>query len=903
MSVWHNRPLPDIERDLATDFTSGLTMGEARRRQAVSGFNELPPGKSDSLTLIFLRQFQSPLIYMLVIAAAVVYAMGEIVDAWLIGIVLLFNAVIGTIQEGRAQNTLAALRNFVETNATILRDGREIIVPDRELVQGDVIILQEGERVPADARLVEASTLRVEEAALTGESVPVHKEPGIVQNPEAALPAQTNMVFKGTGIASGHGKAVVVATGAESVIGGISKTVAEVETEIPLKRDIRTLSQGLIVVVCAISGILFVLGLQKGNSVEEMFGVTVSLAISIIPEGLPVVLTLILASGVWRMAKRNALIKKLHAVEALGQARVIAVDKTGTLTKNEMVIRKIFTAGKMFEIGGLGYEPKGEARFEGEAVNPPNHPELLMAGRIAALSASARALFVEESQTWRVSGDPTEAAILVFGEKMGFRKEDAEREMTPLAEVPFDYHTKLHIVANANADGSQFVSVTGAPENVLRISKQVLGESGPEHFTDPRREAVGRVLQDMSRNGLRVVAFAYRELAATKPLAASDLIFAGFFGIEDTLRPEVPEAMVRARGAGIRVVMITGDSRLTAVAIAKEAGIWREGDVVIADDDLEKLSDADLDAQIGEATVFARITPEHKMQIVQAYKRRGEIVAMTGDGVNDAPSLVAADLGVAMGRIGTEVAKEAADIILLDDNFGSIISAVEEGRNMYSTIQKTLLFLFSTSVGMVFVIGGALLAGMPLPLLAAQILWLNLVTDSFIAFALAMDNKDKGLLEGKFIQPGRFLVDRTMLWRMLVMSVPMGLGTLYLFAGAYEADMTKAWTLALTAAAMFQWLNGWNCRSETISAFHRPLENRYLVAALFTVLGLQIFAVHNPFMQKLLRLTPLTLYEWGLVTVVCFSIIFAEEIRKFLSRARARMVSARAERALPAVGN
>lgn len=903
MSGWHSRPLAELERELATDFSSGLSMEEARRRQASTGFNELPPGKTESLALIFIRQFQSPLIYILGIAGVIVYVMGEIVDAWLIGIVLVFNAVIGTIQEGRAENTLAALRKFVETRATILRDGKDMIVADREVVPGDVIILQEGERVPADARIFEASTLRVDEAALTGESIPVHKEPGIIQIPNASLPAQTNMVFKGTGIASGRGKAVVVATGTNSIIGGISKAVAEIDTEIPLKRDIRALSQGLIVVVCVIGGAIFFLGLQKGRPIEEMFSTAISLVISIIPEGLPVVLTLILASGVWRMAKRNALVKKLHAVEALGQAQVIAVDKTGTLTKNEMIIRKIFVAEKTFEIGGLGYEPRGDARLNGEAVNPPNHPELLMAGRIAALSAGAKTLFVEEAKVWRVSGDPTEAAMLVFGEKMGFRKEDAEREMAPLAEIPFDYHTKLHIVSNANSDRTQFLSVTGAPESVLRISKKILGPAGPEHLTDVRREVVEKMLRDMSLDGLRVVAFAYRDLPFNKALTADDLVFGGLYGIEDTLRPEVPDAMQKAHSAGIKVVMITGDSKLTAIAIAKEAGIWQEGDEVVTDDDLEKLSEPELDRLVGAATVFARITPEHKMQVVQAYKRRGEIIAMTGDGVNDAPSLVAADLGVAMGRIGTEVAKEAADIILLDDNFGSIVSAVEEGRSMYATIQKTLLFLFSTSIGEVLVIGGALLAGFPLPLLAAQILWLNLVTDSFIAFALAMDNKDKSLLAGKFIHPSKYLVDRTMLWRMVVMAVPMGLGTLYLFAGAHEADITKAWTLTLTAAAMFQWLNGWNCRSETASAFHEPFQNKYLVAALFVTLGLQIFAIYNPFMQKLLHLTPLSLYEWGIVTATCFSIIFAEEVRKFISRTRKSMVAARAKRALLASGN
>lgn len=889
---WHTASPEAIERELATSFHSGLSGEEAKKRFAIYGPNELPAGKVASIPAIFFCQFKSPLIYILLAASVVVFLIGEITDSLIILFVLAFNAVVGTIQEGKAQNTLLALKRFAETQATVLRDGKEMIVQDAAVVPGDVVILHEGERIAADARVVESKTLRVDEAALTGESVSEHKTEATLRSALTPLAERINMVFKGTHVVSGSGRAVAVATGVNSEIGKISKKIAAIDdTEIPLKRDIHYLSRLIVMVVFTISTTLFLLGIISGKSAREMFATVVSLSVSIIPEGLPVVLTLVLATGVWRMAKRNALVKKLQAVEALGQARVIAVDKTGTLTRNEMVIREVFIGGKTFTVGGTGYEPEGEIKLDGNVIDPANHPELLLAGKIASFCASARAIFSEETGVWRLTGDPTEAAMFVFAEKTGFHKDDLERESPLIGELPFDYKTKYHVTAH-RLGSRQFVTAAGAPESVFVVADKLqMSDGAVAPFTKRKREEAEAAFHGMSKRGLRIVAFAYAEMPLPEDerilefIEVKNLVFAGFYGMEDSLRPEVPEAMERAGVAGIRVVMITGDHRLTALAIAKEAGVWKEGDRALTGEDIEALSDEALMRELAAVTVFARVTPEHKMRIIQGYRRRGEIVSMTGDGVNDAPSLVAADLGVAMGRIGTEVAKEAADIVLLDDNFGSIVSAVEEGRSIYKTIKKVILYLFSTSLGEVLTIVGALVAGFPLPILAAQILWLNLVTDGFLSVALAMEPKEAGLIERRFERPKKYLVDKLMAMRIFVMAIPMMVGSLYLFRNAYEADIVKAWTLCLTTLAIFQWFNAWNCRSEDKSVFQmNPFSNKFLVGATVTVVLLQIAAVHAPFMQNILRTMPLTIYEWISAAAVAFLIVVVEEVRKFFYR-------------------
>lgn len=925
-TTWYDKNISDAVRELNSN-EYGLTEEEALGRLRDVGPNKLPEAKTDSLGTIFLRQFKSPLIYVLLIASIAVFLMGEIGDGVIILVVLIFNAIIGTFQEGKAQNTLLALKEFIETKGVVVREGKELIIPDEEIVPGDIIILQEGQKVPADARIISSHGITVDEAALTGESVPVHKVADMLNNDLKNISPidQKNMVFKGTHVVAGNGRAVVVATGSETVIGQISKEVSMVDAEIPLKANIRHLSHLIIAVVVGMITILFLVGVGLGKSAEEMFMVGVSLAISMIPEGLPIVITLVLAQGVWRMGKRRALVKRLQAVGSLGQVQIVAADKTGTLTKNEMMVQKLYVNGKFFEIEGVGYEPKGDIVVRADSaslpqiISPPDFQELILAGRIASFCSNARIAQYENNTSlaqtensnetqkqWHVSGDPTEAALLILAEKIGFKKDELLAQHPVLEEIPFDYKTKYHAVINS-VENSPFLSVVGAPETVLNLSSTIWhyradsklsGASKLIPLTSNRRSELENVFIKMSEEGLRVLACAFRypfsdhipkddSLKNKNPKSGhvANLVFIGFIGIRDTLRPEVEESVRRAKAAGVRVVMITGDHKITARAIAAEAGIFSPGDEVVIGEELNRFSEQELLDILPKVSVFARVTPEHKLKIIQAYQRAGKIIAMTGDGVNDAPSLVASDIGVAMGKIGTEVAKEASDVVLLNDNFGSIISAIEEGRSIFRTIKKVLLYLFSTNIGEMLTIAGALVLGYPLPILAAQIIWLNLVTDGFLDVALALEPKEKDLLAGKFEKTNKYLIDGIMLQRIIIMAIPMMIGTLYIFSKYFSADLQKAWTISLVCLAMFQWWNAWNCRSANESIFKmNPFSNRYLILAIFIVVLLQILAVYNPVMQQILNTKPLELREWFILLPIAFSVVVVEEIRKLLYR-------------------
>lgn len=883
-NFWHAKSGTAVIKELRSS-ERGLSSDEARLRIQQYGLNKLLETKVDGIITIFFRQFQSPLIYILLSASIVVFVIGGVVDGLIILAVLLFNAIVGSIQEGKAQNTLLALKKFVETKTAVLRDDKEIIIPDTELVPGDILIFQEGEKIPADARVIVSNNLKVDEAALTGESEPAYKTSEIKAAGES-IGQHKNIAYKGTNIVSGNGRGVVVATGSQTAIGAIASKIALVNTEIPLKGNIRYLSRLIIATVAIISATIFTFGIMAGKPAKEMFALVVSLSVSIVPEGLPIVVTLILAMGVWRMSKRNALVKKLQAVEALGQASIIAVDKTGTITKNELVIQKVYAGEKMFNIGGVGYEPKGDITFDGRITDAASHPELLLAGKIGAFCANARVMFSEEDKRFRVTGDPTEAAMLVLSQKLGFHKGDLERDSRVIGEIPFDYRLKYHALLHADGE-KNFLMVAGAPEVILELSDTMWKDDKRKKLASIDKKRLEETFYHMSQEGLRVVAFAINPVAGKilKPEKIRELSFAGFYGMRDATRPEAASAIRKAERAGVKVVMITGDHKITAEAIAKEIGIWRENDKALTGVEIDAMSSEELSGRLKTVSVFARVNPEHKMKIIGAYRALGEVVAMTGDGVNDAPSLVAADLGVAMGNIGTEVAKEASDIVLLDDNLESIILAIEEGRSIYKTIKKVILYLFSTSMGEVFTIIGALILGYPLPILVAQIIWLNFVTDGFLDISLAMDPKEGHLLDGKFEKPKKYIVDKPMIKRMALMSLVMAVGTLYLFKNYYEADLAKALTMSLTVLAAFQWFNVWNCRSEHKSIFWmNPFSNKYLVSATVTVIMLQLFAIYTPTMNMFLKTVPLDVSDWIALAPIAALIVLAEEIRKGLAR-------------------
>ncbi|MCX6806829.1 MAG: HAD-IC family P-type ATPase, partial [Candidatus Berkelbacteria bacterium] len=639
--TWHNFKIEKIFSKLNSSH-KGLTSKEVSQKIEQYGQNKLPEAKAESYFAIFLRQFQSPLIYILFIAGLTVLLMKEYTDGLMIFFVLIFNAIVGTIQEGKAQNTLLALKKFVETKTTVFRDGKETIIFDYELVPGDVIVLQEGEKVPADARIIKSNNLRLDEAALTGESEPVSKIADILEQKVMPIFEQKNMIFKGTHIVAGNATAIVVATGLKTAIGKITKEIATINTEIPLKTNIRYLSRLIVIAVISIGTVLFVLGLLQEKPLTEMFRTVVSLAVSIIPEGLPIVMTLILASGVWRMSKRHALVKKLQAVEALGQTKIIAVDKTGTITKNEMVVEKVFVDNKFFDVTGEGYNPQGEIKFEGKVISSQDYPELMLLGKSATFSSGANLQFSSDSQ-WQITGDPTEAAMLVLSQKLGLSREALEKDSSKIGEIPFDYKLRFHATVQKMNDQKMLI-VAGAPEAILGLCRKVWHAGKVEGLSVLEIKKLEEIFHQMSKEGLRVVALAKTDKVPEnlKPDEIQSLTFLGFLGMKDALRPEVHEAMKKANLAGIKVVMITGDHKITACAVAQEAGIYHEKDEILTGEEIDKLSDLELSEKLLKVTVFARVTPEHKLKIIRAYRQRGEVVAMTGDGVNDAPSLVAA---------------------------------------------------------------------------------------------------------------------------------------------------------------------------------------------------------------------------------------------------------------------
>ena len=879
---WHTIPIAEVLEQIGSN-EIGLSEEEAGVRFLKYGPNALPKEKVRSIFSIFFSQFLSPLIFILILASIVVLLMGEVADGIIILFVIFFNAIVGTIQEGKAQNTLKALKNFIEGSATILRNGKTLIIPDKEVVLGDIIVLQEGEKIPADARLIVGHSLQIDESSLTGESNPIEKTINEIFNENTPVSDRRNMVWRGTNVASGNAHAVVIATGISTEIGKISKAITSIDEDVPLRKNIANLSKLIIGAVVFMGISIFFLGILQGESMRHMFATVVSMAVSVIPEGLPVVMTLVLASGVWRMTKKNVLVKKLQAVEALGQANIIAVDKTGTLTKNEMVLEKVYVDGKMYSIGGSGYEIKGDISLDGSVIDPLNHPDLLVAGKVAGFCTNAKAIYLEESKKWKVSGDPTEAAMGIFAQKIGFKNLAYETEK--IFEIAFDYITKYHLNVY-KFEGKNFLTAVGAPEKILDLCNRVWRKQKSEKLSGLEKEEIEKVFLNMSKEGYRIlgVAFDPNNEKIINPEKISHLTFVGFFGLKDPLRGEVHDSIEKANSAGIRVVMITGDHKVTASAIAKEAGIFHKDDEIITGEELEKLSDAELMERFNNVSVFARVTPSNKMKIIELFKKRGDVVAMTGDGVNDAPSLAAADLGVAMGNIGTEVAKEASDIILLDDNFGNIISAVEEGRSIYKTIKKVVLYLFSGSLGQVLAIIGGMFLGLPLLILPAQIIWLNFVTDGFLDISLAMEPKGKGLLRQQ-IKHSKYILDWFSTRRMIFMGIIIAIGTLFIFSKYLDSGLEKALTISMTTLVVFQWLNAWNCKSERRSLFSVNLfNNLYLVGATVIVITLQLFAIYTPFLQKILHTVPLNLFDWIFVISIAFSIIVFEEIKKFFTR-------------------
>jgi Ca2+-transporting ATPase len=846
---WHSIEAAQVLKELNTDLHQGLTEDEVKRRLEKYGYNELKKEEKISPLTLFFNQFKNILIIILLIAiilSVITYFIdpekGEIVDAVIIAIIVVFCAVLGFIQEYRAERALEALKKMLSPTITALRGGKEQEVISKELVPGDILLLEAGDKLPADARLIENHSLRCDEAPLTGESVPVGKD--VRTLPEnVRVNDRKNMVFTGTTVTYGRGKVVVTSTGMGTEFGKIAEEVTSVQAEkTPLEKRTEEIGKwlGIIsLIICFLVAGISVIREVMGGKIDFPFIVTmvmfaVALAVAAVPEALSAIVTGALAIGMHQMAKRNALVRKMPAVETLGCTTVICSDKTGTLTKGEMTVRKIFTGGRVLEVTGAGYEPKGE--FRGSEINVRNSKsmQLLLQGGILCSDSSLE----EKEGKWIIKGDPTEGALVVAAAKAGLHQTEIRLENPRLEEIPFSSERKRMTTVHQKGDGNRVALMKGAPEVVLQRCSHVLGEDGLRELKETEREQILKVNEEMALAALRVLGFAYRDCPeateCTEEHLEHHMVFVGLAGMMDPPRDEAIEATKVCKQVGIRPIMITGDHRLTAVAIAKEIGIYKEGDRVLTGEELEKMPDEEFEKIVDKVTVYARVSPMDKLKIVKAWKNRGEVVAMTGDGVNDAPALKHADIGVAMGITGTEVTKEAADMVLSDDNFATIVKAIERGRWIYDNIKKYLTYLLRCNITEVMVIGGVVLVSGPeyLPLLPAAILYMNLATDGLPALALGLAPPDPDLMQRPPRDPKESVFSwdvRAFILLALFIEIPF---FYYLFYHELY-DITHARTETFFLFVIIELIIALNFRSMRYSIFKAPPHKWLLLALLW----------------------------------------------------------------------
>jgi magnesium-transporting ATPase (P-type) len=910
----------DVAVELGTDVRSGLTSAEATTRLGRYGPNELEPEAAVPAWRKLLAQFANPLVYLLLAAVVVSVtawvaegAEGMPYEALVIAIIVVLNAVLGYVQEARAEQAVAALQRMTAVTASVLRDGREERIATADVVPGDVLLLAEGDAVGADARLVEVASLTVAEASLTGESEAVLKEVAALDGP-AGLGDRVNMVFNGTAVTRGRGRAVVTATGMATEMGNVARLLGRTEqAPTPLEREIDRIGRMLGIAVVAIAAVVVAAILVTADigSVSDLVSVLligVSLAVAAVPEGLPAVLSVVLALGVQRMARRRAIVKRLSSVEALGSASVICSDKTGTLTKNEMTMEKVVTASGEAEITGSGYRPEGVLRVDG---GPLDDPVLLDEVRAVLVGGSLAndAVLREENGEWTIQGDPTEAAFLVAEAKVPGLHEERETRFERLGEVPFTSERKLMSTIEGDVRGDLGVAVVtkGAPGVLLArcTAERAAGEVRP--LTDERRREALDAVDRLAGFALRTLAVAYRPLpdggrATADESMERELVYLGLVGIIDPPRPEARAAIAEATAAGIRVLMITGDHPRTAVRIAGDLGIVEAGARVLTGAELEAASDEEVAARVREVSVYARVAPEHKLRIVAALQANDEIVAMTGDGVNDAPALKAADIGVAMGVTGTDVTKEAGDMILADDNFATIVAAVREGRGIFANIRKFLRFLLSSNIGEVLtMLLGVALAGpigledtgeaIAVPLLATQILWINLLTDTAPALAMGVDPPPDDVMLRSPRRLGDRVIDGEMwfgiFWVGLVMAVVTLVALDLRLSGGLlggSGDIEEARTMAFTTLVLAQLFNCFNARSDRVSVFHHPFTNRWLWGAIALSVVLQVAVVHLGFLNDAFGTAPLTLSDWLICVGLASLVLWADEAKKLVER-------------------
>jgi magnesium-transporting ATPase (P-type) len=958
---WYQLEINQIFQELDTS-GYGLTATEAQERLQKFGPNKLAEAEKISRLKILLHQFKSPLIYILLIAAVVTFFLQEYKDTGVIGAVLLLNAMIGFIQEYKAEKQVRALKKMVVAKARVLRDGREVEIDGEEVVPGDIVLLASGGRVPADLRLMRTIELKADESMLTGESLPAEKRSEVIVEENLTPGDQRNMAFMGTVVVNGRASGVVVGTGSRTVLGLIAKDVQEiVVSKSPLQEKIDRFAQAIGIIVLVAASLLFLIGILVGESAKDMFMTAVAATVATVPEGLPIVVTIALAIGVSRMAQRHAIIRKLPAVETLGSTTVICTDKTGTLTKNEMTVKQVYDGQKLYEITGGGYAPEGEILEEGRSVKADADRQLSLLFRIGLLCNESKV--IEEGGFYKVDGDPTEGALIVAAMKAGLNLEEERQNYPQLFIIPFE--SERGFMATLHRDGDRnLVFVKGGPEKLLDLCSECWFKSW---------EDVPRVADHFAREGLRVLGMAYKEIpAAQTGITMKDLntglVFAGLQGMIDPPRPEAMEAVAGCKQAGIRVVMITGDHAVTALTIAKQLGIAPEEEAVedlaakpmeslddeeilsltqevarvltvragltnlpsesltgkhvqamsnmeflglvkellaalvkragpegavrnvLSGKELETMSDIALYHLVQKVSVYARVSPQHKLRITQQLIKHGDIVAMTGDGVNDAPALKSAHIGVAMGKTGTDVAKEASDMVIADDNFASLYRAVELGRVVFDNIRKVSFFLIPTGIAAIVTILVTVMLRLPLPYLPAQLLWINIVTNGLQDMALAFEPGEKDVLMRPPRDPQAGIFNRLLVERTVLVALLISAGVIYEFIHALNQGVTleKARTIAVTTMVFFQFFQAFNSRSELQSLFRmNPLGNPFLFFGTIAAFGAHLAAIYLPAMQWVFRMQPIMPMEWLRIGLVSVTVVILVEIDKFLRRWKA----------------
>lgn len=888
--LYHSISKEEALRQLGSS-VDGLSQKQVEELRKNHGWNELPETQKVSWLKLFLKQLKSLLVLILLIAAVISYFAGHVVDMYVILAIVLINTLIGFIQEIKAEHAVSALRNLIVQKARVLRDGNEWSVPSRELVPGDVIILEEGECIPADARIIESKNLQVTESSLTGESVPVSKNDEILPS-DTPLADRKNMLYKSTFITGGFVKAVVCETGLNTAIGNIALTLSKIkraQTNFQKKTNMLARQMGFLAIISA--GLLFTVGYFSGNyELDELLLVSIAALVSAIPEGLPAVLSVVLAIGSYRMSKRNAIITDFTSVETLGSVTTIITDKTGTLTQNKLTVKKVFVYGEdPIEVSGEGWFPVGNFSKNQKIIEPNENHVLKQVLEIAAFSNNSSIKHNKENDDYDLAGDPTEGALLVLAAKAGIKFKPKD-ELKKIDDLPFNSKLKMR-ASLLKIAGEKYLYVIGAPERILAASRSINIQNQEVKLDDLRREEIKDVMENWSSDAMRVIGLAYKKMPASvekiDEAAVNDLVFSGLTGMIDPPRPNTKEAVLQCKTAGVRVIMATGDHINTAIAIAKAVGIIDENDtdelIALTEQQLLQLDEKEFDEVIKKVAVFARLTPKVKLQIAERLQAMGELVAMTGDGVNDAPALKKADIGVAMGIMGTDVARESSQVVLADDNFATIVNAIEEGRIVFSNARKTSFFLVTTNFAEITTLISLVAMGLPMALTATQILWLNLVTDGVCDKALATERGHKDLLKEKPIRQDEKILNASILPFLLMMAGIMTLLSLGVYFWFIDQGIEKARTTVFIVMAFSQLFNMYNMRSLKKSVFEIGFfSNKYVNLAIFLSIIIQVVIIEVSFFQNIFSFEFISIVEFLILIALSSFVLWTGELYKYL---------------------